>query len=199
MSDRKLFGIFSGAQITILGALAIITPGAVYAVTYTSVVVTDPVTGKQALVDAGRRLYVYDPIAGYANNPQNLVQISGSTAPTNSYIVIYTVPVGRALILKSANLSYYGGAAGADNYAYFKTSGNFITGYDQPNTSGVLSSNLGSGYYIHSGDTISYYSTTDIAFSLEGYLVPATAVPLAGTPQSAEQSVSVTGGLRINK
>ncbi len=91
MENRKLFGLFSGAQLTCMVCAAIVTPGAVYAVTFTSVVITDPGTGKQAAVDSGRRLYTYDPVAGLANNPVNLVQISGETNSLN-LSTIYTVP-----------------------------------------------------------------------------------------------------------
>ena len=99
MADRKLFGVLSGAQVTILCGFAIISPGAVYAVTYTSVLITDPLTGKQGLVDAARRFYVYNPIAGYANNPLNLVEISGPVMSYGAATIFYTVPVGKELIL----------------------------------------------------------------------------------------------------
>lgn len=181
-----------------LGALAIIAPGAVYAVTYTSVVITDPLTAKESLVDSGRRLYVYDPIAGYANNPLNFVEISGSGSHTQS-VVFYTVPAGKALILKSASISYYNGAAGADNYAYFyagtsaNPNRNYITGFDDSSAANAHFPSFGSGFYAHSGDTLSFFSSVITQFSFQGYLVPASAVPAAGTAAAAEQMVQFGG------
>jgi hypothetical protein len=199
MSGRKIFGVLSGAQVTILGALAIITPGAVYAVANTPVVITDPLTGKEGLVDSGRRLYVYDPIAGYANNPFNLVKIAG--IPTvGQYNTIYTVPAGKALILKSANMTYYDGVAGSDNYVYFyggpATGTSFVTGFDSINLAGAFSDDLGSGYYLHSGDVILVFASSPSYISLRGYLVPSNVVPAIGSAEAAEQSVKVGGSQR---
>lgn len=195
MSDRKLFGVLSGTQLTILVALAITTPGAVYAIATTAVAVTDPLSGKQAAVDAGRRLYVYDPIAGYANNPLDLLEISGLWGSVSSSI-IYTVPAGKALILKTINMSYYGGVSGNDNYAYVAGPNGFIGGFDDTNPDGAHVTNLGSGYYLHSGDTISVSASNGAntnfitEYSIEGYLVPSAAVPALGTPESAVQMIN---------
>ena len=178
MSDRKLFGLFSGAQVALMVCAAIVTPGAVYAVAFTSVVITDPSTGKEAIVDAYRRLYTYDPIAGYANNPANLVVLAGSCAP-NSTKNIFTVPTGKALILKSMHMAYTDGTANFHNAAYFidNNTGIYLAQFVDLNAAATFQADFGSGFYIHTGDGFSCQATVTASFTTYGYYVPASAVP----------------------
>ena len=62
MADRKLFGLFSGAQVTLMVCAAILAPGAVYATTALSgVVITEPASGRQSFIDTARRLPLTTP------------------------------------------------------------------------------------------------------------------------------------------
>lgn len=199
MAERKLFGVLSGAQLTIIGALAIVAPGAVYAVTYTSAGVTDPVTGKLSAVDAGSRLAVYDPIAGYEKNPANLLQISGAyvsngLTPTN----VYKVPTGKALILTSVTFAHTDypnkenhGLLFQTNCNLFSTYGGFIAGYNDAVPDGAYYSDLGSGYFLRSGDCIVLDTGTAANVFLEGYFVPEAAVPPVSSNGAAQQAVFI--------
>lgn len=196
---------FTATHKTVLIVAALITPGALYgAVSYQAVSIVDPNTGANSLVDAGRRLYVYDPIAGYANNPSNFVKISGSATGDGSYHSIYTVPAGKAFVVKSANMSHFSGIPGNDNYLYiYESNGislNFVIGYDDTNAAGSHYATLGTGFYLHSGETLQYISNsggsgTPLAtvFSIEGFLVPATAIAAAASLESAQQAIRVGG------
>ena len=107
MSDRKLFGLFSGTNLTVLCCAAVLASSAAYAVSVTSVAITDPSTGNQALVDNSRHLRTYDQISGYTKNPAFVVNITAFSQPSNGYHLIYTVPTGKVLIIKSIIWSYY--------------------------------------------------------------------------------------------
>ena len=143
MLDRRLFGIFSGAQITFMVCAAIITPGAVYAVTGTSVFITDPTSGKQAEVASGR-LYTYDPITAYANNPANLVVLAGSCKP-NTVTKIFTVPAGKVIILKALQMSYVNGTTNFDNSVLFfdNNTGIYLAQFDDNNPIRTFQADLG--------------------------------------------------------
>ena len=178
MSERRLFGLFSGAQVTAMVCAALIAPGVVYAASYTYVVLTDPVTGHQALVDPTRRLSVYDPIAGYSNDPANLVVLAGNCTP-NATKNIFTVPAGKALILKTLHMAYADGTANFKNYVYFidNNSGIYISQFYDLTAVQTFQSDFGSGFYIHAGDGFSCQSSVTASFTTYGYYVPSTAVP----------------------
>lgn len=191
---------FTATHKTIVIVAAIVTPGALYgAVTFQAVSIVDPNTGANTFVDTGRRLYVYDPISGYANNPANFVRISGQVASDGVLHTAYTVPVGKAFILKSVDMSYFNGTVGSDNYTYFyDVSGGavtFIAGFDDGNQFGTHNVVLGNGWYLHSGAILEYDSssggTMSTEFSIEGYLVPSGAVPAAASLEGSQQTVRI--------
>jgi len=191
---RDLLDKFSGRQLTAIILAAILVPGAVgAAVTFNPVAIVDPLTGKQSAVDAARRLLVVDNLAAYENNPQNYVRISGLALGNGSTYQIYTVPAGKSLIIKSVNTTYSGGRAGWDNWIYFyhSTTGpeNYIIGFDEPGAMGGHNVSLGNGFYVHSGEALLYKGGTQYGYtymlniSIEGYLVPSTAVPAVPAEQ----------------
>lgn len=194
MSDRKLFGIFSGAQITAIVIAGIVTPGAVYAVATSAVTITDPATGHQSAVDASRRLYVYDPVAGLQNSPLNDKRVSGYCDSGTANPASYAPPSGYALIVKSADFTFWNGTSGADNYVYLSSTAGWIAGLDSPNTADFKNSDLGNGYYVRPGESITFSCVAtagfDSNFSVEGYLVPSNAVP----PSVAGKSAVRPGG-----
>ena len=179
MSNGKLFGIFSGAQVTVMVCAALVTPGALYAASYTYVVLTDPITGHGALVDPSRRLSVYDPIAGYSNDPANLVVLAGICAP-NATKNIFTVPTGKALILKTMHMGYFDGTANFKNYVIFidNNTGIYMSQFYDLSAVQTFQVDFGSGFYIHAGDGFSCQSSVTANFTTYGYYVPAAAVPV---------------------
>ena len=195
---HKLSETFTATHLTAILVAAIFAPTALYAVTYTNVAITDAKSGSTAYVDPTHHLNTYDPIAGYANNPANYVKMSGNVPADGSYHTIYNIPAEKSLILKSVNMSFYGGTSGADNYTYIYDAGttiSFITGFDDPNTAGAHYSELGSGWYLTSGDSLQIRSVAgaDVSmsteYSIEGYLVPSTAVPTSMSEDFAQYSV----------
>jgi hypothetical protein len=183
MSGRKLFGVLSGAQVTLIASLAIVTPGAVYAVAYTSVVITEPNSGRQAFIDSARRLFTYDPIQAYSTNPANIINLSYGV-PANQTNTLLTEPAGVAFVIKSINMTYSSGTANFDNHAYvsrktYVAGTYFIAGFDDPNIAGAHSADLGSGFVLRSGEDLVITSTVPLNMSIEGYQVPSTALPAA--------------------
>lgn len=205
----ELLKKFSGAQLTAIVLALIFTPAAVgAAVSFQPVAIVDPSTGKQSYVDNGRKLWTYDPVAGYRNNPYNFFQMSVNPVfADNTLHVIYTVPTGKALILTAVNISHYHGIAGNDNFLYVMTQnyGRYIAGFDDVNAAGTHTIDLGTGYYLHSGDRLQYLggngsnSTMGAIMSLTGYLVPDNTLPPVTAQVAAEQDVVVGEGVPPRK
>jgi hypothetical protein len=201
--ERRLFGLFTGWQLTILGCVALLAPGALYAtVTFSPVALVDPTTGAKSLVDSGRRLYVYDPIAGYRNLPSDLVNIQfiavgGSNSV--SCVSAYTIPAGKALVVTSVNgvLTNLNGE-GPDSF-YIDTVSTCpspdLIGFDQ-NTTGAtpfaLDLGLGATAPAGAGLYIFTFNATATGF-IRGYLVPANSVPAANTAEAAEVHPPLSG------
>jgi hypothetical protein len=185
MSDKKLFGLFSGTHIVAAFGISVLAPTTLYAVAFTPVAITDPVSGRQAAVDAGRRLYTYDPIADYANIPANYVQIL-AICVANTTFTNYVVPAGQALIAKSIQLIYWSGTVNFFNKVEIYsddingTRRHLMLVADQ-NVVGTHTADLGNGVITRSGGTIYCNSTVPVNFILVGYFVPANAVPPAGS------------------
>ncbi|HMN71779.1 MAG TPA: hypothetical protein PKA55_07910 [Rhodoblastus sp.] len=194
---RALVDKLSGFQLTAIILAALFIPGAVgAAVTYQAVGLIDPITGVKGRVLAGGRLWTQDYFADFKNNPINRVRISNSTIGDGTYRVIYTIPSGKALIIDGATVTIYNGTNGADNYMYCSVGSMYITLLDSPNSVATQSYNLGSGIYLHPGDKIqckgSNFTNANLVglILMQGYLVPAAAVPAIGSVEEREQSVA---------
>jgi len=184
----KLLEKLSGRQITAIILALIFVPGAVgAAVTFQPVTIVDPTTGKQSLVDGGRRLYVYDPIAGYRNNPANNVQLSASGGVSCS--TAWTAPAGKALIVTSLD-GYFQSASTSSTAAGFQlVSGSCATATtlaqaytDASFTNHVAPVNLdfGPGIVFRAGKdiTVRWHNNTGYLY-LHGYIVPDSLFPQA--------------------
>ena len=200
---KDLINKFSGAQLTMIILAAIFVPGAVTAaVTFTPVTIVDPITGTMSAVDAARRVLVFDPIAGYRNNPANIVEISlinnGSQCETAHQ---YVVPAGKALVLTAVsghsvlNLSNF--SSGYFVYDGAGCLGNLIT--TNVTTPGAINSaspfavEFGAGLVVKSGRTLSVFSTHNTGFMfLHGYLVPAGAVPAVASADASAEPTPIT-------
>lgn len=199
---REVLSKFTGGQLTAIVITAILCPTAVGAsYSFQPVAIIDPATGKQSMVDNGRRLIVYDPVAGDKNNPSNLVNISAYLANNGTTQVLYTVPSGTAIVLTSASMSYFGGVAGNDNYTYCyrktPTVQHLIANFDDTAVAGTHNMNFGSGIYLRSGDVLRCQgrngagSTMSTAIHFEGYKVSNSSVPAATTQAADDQAVQV--------
>lgn len=199
---RELVNKFSGRQLTAIILAAILVPGAVgAAVTFQSVAIVDPFTRKQAWVDSSRRLSVFDPIAGYRNNPLNMVEIYVSNNISRCETRFqYKVPAGKALIITAIsgyeqyyNLSY----AGITVYDEANCQGAVLTSHFSPVSNSSLYApiaiDLGVGILVKPGKTVSVASTSNVGLTfLHGYLVPAAAAPAAGLAETESEPTPIT-------
>ena len=199
---KDLINKFSGAQLTMIILAAIFVPGAVTAaVTFTPVAIVDPITGTKSAVDAARRVLVFDPIAGYRNNPANIVEITvsnnGTQCETSQQ---YAVPAGRALVLTAA--SGYGALLSSSNSGYFvhdgaACTGNVITINRMPtsltSTVSPVAVDFGAGIVVKAGKTVSVFSSNNVGYTfLHGYLVPAGAVPAVASADASAEPTPIT-------
>lgn len=200
----KILDKLSGSHITAIAITAMVVPGAaVAAVAYQAVAIVDPNTGSRSYVDSGRRLSVYDPIAGYGNAPWNKVEIkisnSGNLCETNYE---YKVPTGRALIITAVSgyETQYSTSVNFSGYHLYDNtgcSGNFLSAHISPVTSSSqrvpLAVELGSGVVVRPGKTVSVYSVNNYGFTfLHGYLVPASSIPAAAAAGAAGEPRSIS-------
>jgi hypothetical protein len=204
---RKLFGVLSGAQVTVLGALAIVIPSAVYAVSFTSVAIVNPSTGTVGYVDSSGSLHTSDEYAYYRNNPLNYVQIQLNTGP-GCATKGYTIPAGKALIITSIK-GNYNNADGTDIFAGFSLwdsggcTGNIILTASEPIAAvqGAIASKnyeYGNGVPVPAGSTLTAFDGNDGGFTwVQGFLVPANLVSAssiiyeASAPNSAKPRLGV--------
>jgi hypothetical protein len=166
---RDLSNKLSGGQITLITLALILSPVTVTAaVIFQPVAIVDPVTGKQSSVDSSRRLVVFDPIAGYRNNPANMVLISVSNAGNQCETGYqYVIPAGKALVLTaiSGHTTVYSNLSNSAGYRVMDgaaCSGTILTSHIVSGTvtSGLapLAVDLGSGIPVATGKTISVWS-----------------------------------------
>lgn len=197
---RELLSKLSGNQITMIILTLILVPGAVgAAVTFQPAVIVDPSTGRQSYVDNGRRLYVFDPIAGYRNNPANIFFI-GLRNTGNACDGSFTVPAGKALVLTSiTGHEYYNNQLssgftiidGAACSGYILTTHQSSVSVTTP--SAPVAVNFGSGIVVKAGRTVSISSHFNRGYTfLHGYLIPAGAAPAAAIVQDSETPKRLT-------
>lgn len=191
MTERKLFGVLTGWQLTILGSVAILAPGVVYAaVNFQAVAIVDPGSGTKSKIDAGRRLHVFDPVANQENNPANFVNVQfihNGTANTAKCLLVYTVPSGRALVITGVSGSVEK-LSGSNSSSFYIDSSDTcpspdLVGYSvAAQTYTLIESNLQPGVAVPSGSKVSTYTFNANAYGfIRGYLVPASWVPAPGS------------------
>lgn len=193
---RELLSKFSGGQLTWLATIAILVPGTVgAAVAYQPVSIVDPSSGAKAYVDAYRRVSVYDPIAGYQNNPVNFVEIAVSNGNKCDTGYQYAVPAGKALVITAiSGYKFRGSFDGLSQFYVYDgpgCTGKVLTNHSSQLTQTDLTSSfnivLGTGIPVKAGKTVSVLSINNLGYVfLHGYLVPAGAVPAgpaAGEPK----------------
>jgi hypothetical protein len=201
---RELLSKLSGGQITTIILTLILVPGAVgAAVTFQPVAIVEPASGRQSYIDIGRKLYVYDPIAGYRNNPANIVTIpisnSGSKCETSRQ---YVVPAGKALIItaisgfENANDST-SGSIGFLVHDGANCTGSLVAAHVSSAANGAryapVNVDLGVGIAVKAGKTVSLTSFSNFGVTfLHGYLTPASAVPAAMTAEAANEPASIS-------
>lgn len=192
--NRKLFGLFSGTHLTLLGMAALFVPGVLHAVpSFTNVAIEDITTGNRATVDPGKRLYVNDPVGNYARTPSNLVRaflIFGNGC--NQAGSTYAVPAGKALIITSVTF-YIAKIDGAQNGAGGSLWSN--TGCTNVVALGVtsqyettLNQDFETGLPIPAGSVLATNGSNGTGNILvSGYLIPASTLPSAGSAEAKAQ------------
>jgi hypothetical protein len=147
------------------------------------------VAGKLAVGDGAGPLTVDGAVSETA--PANLVRVFGfpsSSCPTN-----YTVPAGKALIIKSITFFAHSTSPGSDSEIDVYSGagcGSFIAAGVTDRTDETIAESFGAGMALPAGSVISSYAYNSAgSYALQGYLVPAAAVPAgaAGAPQSRPQ------------
>lgn len=195
---KSLLDKLSGTHITILALAAMSVPSALgAAVVYQAVGIVDPTTGTKALVDAGRRLYVHDPIAGFANNPYNTVNLVHSVSSDGKTTAVYTPPAGKALIIKSVQFNYYNNSLLDEIYLSLNNPyGNSLAMIRAHDKAGSLSSVYEPGIVLRSGQQLSsIFGTSNPSVTkyallyVQGYLIPANSLPAPSSAEAAEQFV----------
>jgi hypothetical protein len=191
---RNVANKLAGALVPAMMTAALLAPGPLDAAE--AVAIADPNTGAKAYVDGGRKLYVHDPIAGYANNPANFVSILKTAVAGDSLKTIYTPPAGKALIIKSAHFSYLKNTGRRSIHLEIRENGNALMGFETVEVAGTKSAAFEPGIVLHGGAQLKMLflswdgpSSAVGYVSLQGYLVPSFAVPPAGSAQAAEELV----------
>lgn len=202
---REIVNKLSGVQITMITLAAILVPGAVSAgITFQPVAIVDATAGFKAAVDNGNKLHVFDPIAGYRNNPANTVEIvvSNGGANTCQTAYDYPVPAGKALVV-TAITGYFSQYVPTINYSGFTVydgavcSGHVVAASSSSvNSSGPtapVSQEFGVGLVMKAGKTVSVKSYNNFGFTfIHGYLVPSAAAPVATGVDAMAEPRSVT-------
>ena len=200
---REILGKFTGGQLTAIILAAILVPGAVgAAVTFQPVTIVDPNTGSKSYVDPGRKLWVYDPFAGFRNNPANFVEVFVSNLGDSCETFYdYTIPSGKALVITAISgiEDQYGTSTYAGFYVYDAPdcSGKLVAMHASSVTSSLPSApvtvDYGSGIVVKAGKTLSVFSKHNLGYTfLHGYLVPATAVPAVPSAEAMYEPKPIT-------
>jgi hypothetical protein len=203
----KTWGPFTGRQLTTIICVLVVTillPVGAYAVSFSNVAITDPGGVNRAKVTAGGALQVGGNVV--ETPPANFVRIYGG-ASLQSCSVVYTVPAGKALILKAENTvvlranngtqpqvyTYRGGPSGCGGSADLLNTGAIDAGASD----GSVAADFGAGIAVPSGSTI-ITSASDAAgwIHLWGYLVAASSVPAQPLTATAQPGVAPTASPR---
>jgi hypothetical protein len=201
---RGILNKLSGTHITIIALAALSVPGGLgAAVVSQAVSIVDATSGVKAFVDAGRRLFVYDPIAGLANHPANIVNIVQSASSDNNIYPVYTPPAGKALIIRSAQFSYYLNEAQNSLWLYLANQiGANKINFQASEKSGSLESVFEPGVVLQNGErlTLRFGSSNGGAkfgmLTLQGYLVPTSAIPATASLEATQQFVQAGPSLK---
>lgn len=201
---RGILNKLSGTHITIIALAALSVPGALgAAVVSQAVSIVDATSGVKAFVDAGRRLFVYDPIAGLANHPANIVNIVQSASSDNNIYPVYTPPAGKALVIRSAQFSYYLNEAQNSLWLYLANQiGANKFNFQASEKSGSLESVFEPGVVLQGGEqlTLRFGSSNGGAkfgmLTLQGYLVPTSAIPATASLEATQQFVQAGPSLK---
>jgi hypothetical protein len=178
-TDRgRGLGPFTGRQLTVIVCVAVVMvmfPIGAFAVTGTSIFVTDHTTGKQARVTGAGQL---------VTTPAFLkdLRTGPPTAAAGTCKPIATPTGGAALIVTSVNVAWSGMTPGTDFLDVWSDSAcdTPIAFVQVATASGTMSIPLGAGVAIHAGQSLSATGfgphPTGWVINAPGYVVPGSAV-----------------------
>ena len=194
--EKRTWGPFTGTHLTVLLTAATLTmvPTALWSVAaFTNVAIQDPGTGARVAIDGARRMFVYDQVGDWDQTPANFVRVFGPGFGANNCSHIYTVPAGKALIIKSMH-AYINrvSTSFSGEIDYYDSATCLNTGFIGAG-SNAQDTTVVSGVAIPSGHVVSQrgFNTNGASF-MYGYLVPAGWVP-ASAPTSVSTMQSVSG------
>ena len=144
---------------------------------------------------------LFRSIAGYRNNPANIVEIVVSNLGTQCESAQqYIVPAGKALVLTAVSGYAIATASGPSGYFVYDGAacgGSLITAYVASASSTSLASpvavEFGAGLVVKPGKTLAVYSSNNTGYTfLHGYLVPAGAVPAVASADASAEPTPIT-------
>ena len=192
---RRLSETFTATHLVAMFGIAVLAPTTLYAVAVSNVTITDANTGATAYVDAGRKLWTNDVVNDYTRNPVNAVNISDLSLNNTGFHTIYTIPSGKALLIKSVSSVYFGNTEGNALYSYlYDPSTSIIYNFEGAHVADSISAVLDPGIVVHTG-TLSLLAgggsnTTTLRTYIQGYLIPAAVAPAAALAAASASEAS---------
>jgi hypothetical protein len=208
---QKTWGPFTGRQLTTMIValiVCVLVPGTVWAVdTFSNVAIEDPVSGVKASVDSAHRLKVGDAagamtvdgsVTATEASAANFVRVFAATSSTCSNA--YTIPSGKALILKSMQAFIHNaGSPGSDAeaivYNAANCSGSLVAAAISDRAHENVAQNFEPGIAIPAGHVVATQGFGDSgSVMLYGYLVPASSVPASAAAPAARNGAGTVQG-----
>jgi hypothetical protein len=179
---RGLFRHASNVPALAIGVLvgAVMLSGVAVAAAPGLVTIADSTGTNKASVNGAGQLLAAE------TNPRNTVLISGSTSTTGVCASVYTVPLGKALIIKSGSVLTQSSTGDPAMYLY-KNGCTVVFDVIASDPDALYSSEQLTwpvGIPVASGKTVDLtcFDTSFCAVHLIGYLVPSTLVPSSSRP-----------------
>src|SRR4051794_26396273 len=195
--ERKLWGLFSGAQLTVMfvSVMAVAVPGTLWAVAASNVAITDTATGKTAAVNSTRRLYVTDSLLDQGVTPASFVHGSRSGSAGSGCQTLAAPPSGKALVAREVKVDVYQNPSpGNGQFVEIFAGTTCSTPIEDVNAPSI-------GHFIVPFDP-GFATTSGISFQVggsvaaelyfDGYLVPAGQVPSSGLLAPVGRQLSST-------
>ena len=196
-------GPFSGGQLTtiiVVIVIAVVLPVGAWAVSGTTVFVTDGTSGVKAKVTSTGQLQTHNngtqTVSGTVTeaSPSALVTEYGLGFTQGSCVNLFAPPTGKALVLKSANLEWLSMTPGSGGIVIFRDSScsQVVGEYPATTANGSMQVSFGAGVTVKNGQSFSMivYASSGVAgVQAYGYTVPSSAVPLSAAPRTTQSLV----------
>jgi hypothetical protein len=195
MPETKTWGPFTGRQLTTIICVIVVAalfPVGAWAVSGSSVFVTDSTSGKHASVDSEGQLHVVANVAGAKSWMQ-----SDSPSLAGAYAPRVVVPVGKALVVRQIHVDWFGADGSSDpwvawivgNAACNSNISSTSETMDLPNGQDDRVVSFDPGYIVPAGEALCGVKSGAGTFYMKvyGYYVSSSAV---GTASVGELSIA---------